>query len=214
MTKTNWPELKEAGYRIEKANLSGRSSDQWLAAKGATTLGRGRTKGDVMNICRQHADSQTEVGYKRFEVGKTYKTQGGQEVTITAETTRRGYECVQGDDREDDERGYRYNRPGDLGRCTGTNHDGSDPRNLIPELATDLELVSARRYAVPFADEDEIRAVFMEARGAGGLCAGEPAGAFGHERVEGEDGFYPTVIDAEFGKLYITRGVKGRPGLP
>lgn len=157
------------------------------------------------------------VGYKRFELGKSYRTQGGNVVTVVkVNNENRGYETVQCDDpiNGDPEGGHRYNRPGDLGRVTGTNHDGSDPRNLIPEIAVDLELVSARRYAVPFADEDEVRLVFMEARGAGGICAGEPAGAFGHERVEGEDGFYTTFIDDEFGKLYVTRGIRGRPGIP
>lgn len=154
------------------------------------------------------------VGYQRFKLGQSYQTQGGATVTVIAVNNVKGYETVQCDDREDEKGGHRYNRPGDLGRCTGTDHEGSDPRNLIPLPAVDLELVSRRHYAVPVADEDEVRLVFMEARGTGGVCAGEPAGAFGHERVEGEDGFYCTVIDDEFGKLYISRGVRGRRGIP
>lgn len=154
------------------------------------------------------------VGYQRFKLGQSYQTQGGATVTVIAVSDMEGYETVQCDDRADEKGGHRYNRPGDLGRCTGTAHDGSDPRNLIPLPAVDLELVSHRHHAIPVADEDEVRLVFMEARGTGGVCAGEPAGAFGHERVEGEDGFYVTVIDDEFGKLYLSRGIRGRRGIP
>lgn len=155
------------------------------------------------------------VGYKRFELGKSYRTQGGNVVTVVkVNNENRGYETVQCDDpiNGDPEGGHRYNRPGDLGRVTGTNHDGSDPRNLIPEIAVDLELVSARRYAVPFADEMEVKLAIMEARA--GLCVDHPAGAFAHERMEDETVFYVTVLDEEWGKLYISRGVKGRPGIP
>lgn len=135
-------------------------------------------------------------------------------MTVIAVNNTKGYETVQCDDRADERGGHRYNRPGDLGRCTGTDHEGSDPRNLIPEKAVDLELVSARRYAIPVANEDEVRLVIMEARHPKGVCHDDPPGAFGHERVEGEAGFYVTVIDDEFGKLYVTRGVRGRRGIP
>ncbi|USN16693.1 hypothetical protein FANBOY_00860 [Brevundimonas phage vB_BgoS-Fanboy] len=133
-------------------------------------------------------------------------------MTVIAVNNTKGYETVQCDDRADEKGGHRYNRPGDLGRCTGTDHEGSDPRNLIPEPAVDLELVSARRYAVPFADEMEVKLAIMEARA--GVCADHPAGAFAHERMEGETEFYVTVLDEEWGKLYLSRGVRGRSGIP
>lgn len=75
---------------------------------------------------------------KPFVVGRTYKTQAGDDVTITAESTRHpGYECVQGDDRLTPEGGWRYNRESDRGRCTGSAFDMSDPRNLVPEIDDD-----------------------------------------------------------------------------
>lgn len=66
-----------------------------------------------------------------FEVGKTYRTLGGDLVTIIAESTTRGYETVQGDDCGPDlKSGWRYNRLGDLGRPTGSLADS--PRALVP----------------------------------------------------------------------------------
>jgi len=154
------------------------------------------------------------MGYKRFELGKTYMTNAGVAVKIVGVVDTKGYECVQGDDFGDDPKGgHRYNRPGDLGRCTGTDHDGSDPRNLIPERDDTLSRVEYRHHAVPFTDEDEVRLAIMEARGAGGICAGEPAGAFRHERVEGEPGFY-VVHNGEDDTRYLSRGIRGRRGLP
>lgn len=156
------------------------------------------------------------MGFKRFEVGKTYKTQGGQSVTIIAASGIPGYETVQGDDPINFEQpgGHRYNRPSsDLGRVTGTAHDWSDPRNLIPERATELELFSSRGSAETVATEDDVRLIIMEARHPKSVCPDDPAEAFGHERVEGRPGFYVTVQTAEFGKLYISRGIAG-PDLP
>lgn len=72
--------------------------------------------------------------YKRaFVVGKTYLTQAGKAVTIIAENTRIGpyYTCVQGDDGETPDKGWRYDRKSDAGRCTGSAFDMSDPRNLV-----------------------------------------------------------------------------------
>jgi hypothetical protein len=85
----------------------------------------------------------------QFIVGKTYLTKEGKRVKIIAESRRRGYECVQGDDgvtrvdemictpgvyeiTEGSELGWRYDRKGDVGRCTGSPHDFSDPDNLVP----------------------------------------------------------------------------------
>ena len=64
-----------------------------------------------------------------FQVGKTYITKNHRLVKIIEENneylthaTVKGYDGI-----------WRYNRPQDRGRCTGTNFDMSDPRNLIPE---------------------------------------------------------------------------------
>lgn len=80
---------------------------------------------------------------KPFELGKTYKTHEGKDVTIIEVNNEiKGYETVRGDDHGDDyidekgqahKLGYRYNREGknERGRCTGSPPDC--PRNLIPE---------------------------------------------------------------------------------
>lgn len=60
-----------------------------------------------------------------FEVGKTYRTLSGKSVKIIAEHNRNtGYACVQGDDEK-----WRYDRPQDAGRVTGSPNDCPD--NLI-----------------------------------------------------------------------------------
>lgn len=64
-----------------------------------------------------------------FEVGKTYITQEGKPVTVLARTDVVGYECLQCNDEV-----FRYDRSThskDAGRCTGTAHDYSDPRNFV-----------------------------------------------------------------------------------
>lgn len=67
-----------------------------------------------------------------LELGQTYLTQDGAPVRVINVTEVPGYETVQGDDREENELGHRYNRPGpDMGRATGSPHDWSDPRNLV-----------------------------------------------------------------------------------
>jgi hypothetical protein len=86
---------------------------------------------------------------KPFEVGKMYKTQAGESVTIIeTKNDLPGYECVRGCDHGTDNphypryegatgrwhtSGWRYNRESDRGRVTGSAFDMSDPRNLIPE---------------------------------------------------------------------------------
>ncbi len=86
---------------------------------------------------------------RQFIVGKTYLTVEGKKVKIIAENTQYGphYTCVQGDDGETrvDENifhkgvyeitegstlGWRYDREGDVGRCTGSKPGG--PRDLVP----------------------------------------------------------------------------------
>jgi hypothetical protein len=74
-----------------------------------------------------------------FVVGKTYKRRDGVDVKIV-EMNDRG-DCVRGDDSLTDTSGWRYNRAGDLGRSTGTMHDKSDPRNLLPEFPPEMSAV-------------------------------------------------------------------------
>lgn len=78
-------------------------------------------------------------GSKPFELGKSYMRRDGKMVKIIALCGSRGYETVQGDDAEAPHLGARYNRAGDRGRCTGTNHDFSDPGNLLPEFEEGVE---------------------------------------------------------------------------
>jgi hypothetical protein len=80
----------------------------------------------------------------RFELGKTYPTLEGKLVRIIAEKNEhRGYEVVQGDDREDEDGGHRYNRSTGVhcqGRVTGSPDDC--PRNLIPVAIDDPRIVT------------------------------------------------------------------------
>lgn len=82
-----------------------------------------------------------------------------------------------------------------------------DPKtgDALPEP---LQLVSSRKKANSFENETEVVIACMEARGPGGVCAGEPAGAFRHERLEGQTVFYIVYQYGEFGACYLTRGVK------
>jgi hypothetical protein len=67
-----------------------------------------------------------------FVVGETYLTQDGKEVTILDQSTVPSYEAVKGSDLNVDGNNiWRYNRPNDRGRVTGSNFDMSDPRNLV-----------------------------------------------------------------------------------
>lgn len=75
------------------------------------------------------------VGSLPFELGKTYKRRDGKEVKIIKVSG----ECVQGDDGDYPESGYRYNRTDDRGRCTGTAGDFSDPKNLLPDFLPDVK---------------------------------------------------------------------------
>lgn len=65
----------------------------------------------------------------KFEIGKEYKTQAGETVTVLGRTDLRGYECLICSDGR-----YRYDRStpddSDAGRCTGTAHDYSCPHNF------------------------------------------------------------------------------------
>lgn len=58
-----------------------------------------------------------------FEVGKTYKTQSGNDVKIVIKNG----DTVSGSDGI-----WRYDRPKDAGRVTGSAFDMSHPLNLVP----------------------------------------------------------------------------------
>lgn len=87
-------------------------------------------------------------GSKPFELGKSYPRRDGKMVKIVALCGSKGYETVQGDDAEAPHLGARYNRAGDRGRCTGTNHDYSDPGNLLPEFEEGVEDVG-KGFLIP-----------------------------------------------------------------
>lgn len=93
---------------------------------------------------------------RQFIVGKTYLTREGKKVKIIAESTSHGphYTCVQGDDGETrvvedpfikgvyeviegSQLGWRYDREGDVGRCTGS---PNGPRDLMPGSEVGEEL--------------------------------------------------------------------------
>lgn len=64
-----------------------------------------------------------------FEIGNTYRTQAGDDVTVLSRTATRGYECLECSDGK-----YRYDRSdhsSDAGRVTGTAHDYSCPDNFV-----------------------------------------------------------------------------------
>ncbi len=127
---------------------------------------------------------------KPFELGKTYRTQAGSWVKIIEINNTPGYETVRGDDHEPDwiddkgkahTLGWRYNREGknERGRCTGSAHDFSDPRNLIPEddmsfaemAQTALILERQRDAAIAIAaqykqERDSLRTTLVSARTA------------------------------------------------
>lgn len=74
----------------------------------------------------------------RYEQDLIYRTLEGKWVKVIAvKDETKGYETVQCDDRRTPDGGHRYNRTThveDNGRCTGTAHDFSDPRNLCPVI--------------------------------------------------------------------------------
>lgn len=84
-----------------------------------------------------------------FEVGKTYKTQSGKNVTVVKRVEDyRGYECVLGDDNK-----HRYDRSTssvDAGRVTGTDHGYSCPDNFARD---DAEFIQEYRSAALPAEE-------------------------------------------------------------
>jgi hypothetical protein len=73
-----------------------------------------------------------------FQLGKKYKTQEGKTVKII-ETNRKethpDYHAVKGDDGA-----WRYSRDSDMGRCTASNFDMSDPKNLVVPQAFKEEI--------------------------------------------------------------------------
>lgn len=102
--------------------------------------------------------------------------------------------------------GFRYRPKGS--RVTGkTFQTIYEVKRSIEGDSMPLTLVSERANAFPFDDESDVVLACMEARdGTHGVCAGEPAGAFRHERLEGSDGFYVVYTHATGRTSYLTRG--------
>lgn len=48
----------------------------------------------------------------------------------------------------------------------------------------------------------------MEARGEGGICAGEPASAFGMVQFEGEKGIYVQYLPEDGSMKYLVRELR------
>lgn len=84
----------------------------------------------VANSLRLYADQYGAHFQGKFKLGHCYRTLGGHDVTIVQEQRNLpGYECVGGDDGI-----WRYDRPSDYGRCTGSSNDADgnpDQRNLV-----------------------------------------------------------------------------------
>jgi hypothetical protein len=79
---------------------------------------------------------------KPFEFFKTYRTLRGEYVTVTWVDDTPGYEAVMCDDQI-----WRYNRPKDRGRVTGSDFTGTHLDNLIPE--------GANTFKAHFVNESE-----------------------------------------------------------
>lgn len=117
------------------------------------------------------------MGYKpQFRKGRCYLRMDGKPVRIIQERDERGphYRIVQGDDGEArwgkcwdfekkkfvdkffpaSEFGYRYDRPSDPGRCTGS--ERGEPRNLV--VGSDKTLIAAM-YRVECEAKDFFKAV-------------------------------------------------------
>lgn len=93
-----------------------------------------------------------------FVLGNFYKTQGGQLVRfVTVHNEGNSYETF-----EDESGVNRYSRR-DFGRCTGTCHEYTDPRNVLPTysievvdtLLAEIEQLKAQVAALQAVPEDE-----------------------------------------------------------
>lgn len=84
------------------------------------------------------AGVSAEEGMKqsiRFELGDRVTTIGGQEVICTELSDETpGYECALFSDGA-----WRYNRPHDRGRCTGSAWDA--PKNIVPIFPSSMTVV-------------------------------------------------------------------------
>ncbi len=130
------------GWWSVEARIFGLKSDRFNVEFG---------RDDPLDETRSHAEEKafqsilpgllaivTTAQPDKMEVGKRYLTQAGDVVRIV-EISNRGtpYECVRGDDRSEDcpDGAWRYNRlESDFGRVCGSDHDFSDPRNIVAVL--------------------------------------------------------------------------------
>lgn len=104
-------------------------------------------------------DSAASAESVAFRVGNVYQRQDGTCVRLVRENYGiQGYETV-----EDEDGCNYYNRPGknERGRCTGTAHDFSDPRNLVrlyasPPAAPSVRVPDFKDYE-PGEDDNEYR---------------------------------------------------------
>lgn len=117
-----------------------------------------------------------EPGF-RFQLWESYRTLAGDWVRIVEVSDRhRGYETVRGDDSPDPELGWRYNRSthdSDMGRCTGTAHDFSDPRNLIPWTPQMRFLLSYRTGVVTHIRAHSLKDAMKQAELRCTACMGD-----------------------------------------
>lgn len=89
-----------------------------------------------------------------FEVGKTYKTQWGDDVTVIGRTDTKGFECLVCSDGK-----HRYDRStdsSDAGRVTGTDHDYSYPHNIFRDDKPKLEITRPEKPTCQDCGSDDI----------------------------------------------------------
>lgn len=91
-----------------------------------------------------------------FEVGQTYYTQAGEQVTVVGRTELLGYECLECNDGR-----YRYDRstsPHDAGRVTGSAHDYTYPHNFErPPRHPGVAPEKTRDTPIPHLTENQAR---------------------------------------------------------
>lgn len=82
----------------------------------------------ILQVLHIPPDPRLKDYVPQFELGKAYRMQNGELITITkVNRDSPSHACVEGSDEI-----WRYDRPDDAGRCTASAFDMSDPRNLVP----------------------------------------------------------------------------------
>lgn len=119
-------DLTGHGFPIEFTSPTG-AFETWQGQPGAIPI--------VMRCIQLKRDDepvtvlvrQSPMVSEPLLLGNTYRLLSGNTVMIVEVNNKPGYESVKGNDGA-----WRYNRQNDRGRVTGSPHDFSEPRNIIP----------------------------------------------------------------------------------